>query len=486
MRLLFLFGLVLLPLQGRAAGMGYDEARLLLNRTGFAASENQVNEFAKLSREQAVERILRGARDMVVTAPPAWVNDPITPPRILHNLSPEERKTKRQEEIRKGIELRAWWLQEMIATPSPLTEKMTLFWHNHFVSSQQKVRYSKLMYQQNVLLRKYALGNFGELLHAVSKDPAMIVYLDSATNRKGHPNENFAREVMELFTLGEGHYTETDVKEAARAFTGWSIEPETGEFRWRPFFHDDGIKTVLHKSGNLEGDAVLDILLAQPDTADFIVAKMWREFIAPTPDPREVARIADQFRGSHYEIKIALRAILLSDAFYSQNNRALLIKSPVELVVGTLRQFDFSVPDALPFAFAAAQLGQNLFSPPNVKGWPGGEAWINSATLLARKQFLERLFRAQEMPQLMRTALKEKAKANGAGKLGMEQRERLVQAMEGIQFDADRWLSQFNVDPRAQAERLVLATAPVDRIDGHARGLELIREITRDPVYQLE
>jgi len=486
MRHFLLSALFLLAPGVNAAGMGFDDARLLLNRTGFAASQSEVNEFAGLSREQGVERILSGIRNTTVTAPPAWVNDPITPPRVLRNLSQEQRKAWRQDEIRKGIELRAWWLQEMIVTPSPLTEKMTLFWHNHFVSSQQKVKYSKLMYRQNVLLRKYALGNFGTLLHAVSRDPAMIIYLDSATNRRGHPNENFAREVMELFTLGEGHYTERDVKEAARAFTGWSIDPETGDFRWRPFFHDDGDKTVLGKTGDYDGDDVLNILLERPETAEFVVAKMWREFVSPAPDPKEVARIANQFRGSGYEIKVALRGMLLSEAFYSQNNRAALTKSPVELVVGTLRQFDFSVPDALPFAFTVAQLGQNLFSPPNVKGWPGGEAWITSATLLARKQFLDRLFRAQEMPRGVRTGMKGMGKPKAGGILGTEGRERFVRAMEGIQFDANRWLSQFNIDPRTQAVRLALASAPVDRIEENAHGLELIREITRDPVYQLE
>ncbi|HUL40904.1 MAG TPA: DUF1800 domain-containing protein [Burkholderiales bacterium] len=486
MRHFLLSALFLLAPGVNAAGMGFDDARLLLNRTGFAASQSEVNEFAGLSREQGVERILSGIRNTTVTAPPAWVNDPITPPRVLRNLSQEQRKAWRQDEIRKGIELRAWWLQEMIVTPSPLTEKMTLFWHNHFVSSQQKVKYSKLMYRQNVLLRKYALGNFGTLLHAVSRDPAMIIYLDSATNRRGHPNENFAREVMELFTLGEGHYTERDVKEAARAFTGWSIDPETGDFRWRPFFHDDGDKTVLGKTGDYDGDDVLNILLERPETAEFVVAKMWREFVSPAPDPKEVARIANQFRGSGYEIKVALRGMLLSEAFYSQNNRAALTKSPVELVVGTLRQFDFSVPDALPFAFTVAQLGQNLFSPPNVKGWPGGEAWITSATLLARKQFLGRLFRAQEMPRGVRTGMKGMGKPKAGGILGTEGRERFVRAMEGIQFDANRWLSQFNIDPRTQAVRLALASAPVDRIEENAHGLELIREITRDPVYQLE
>jgi uncharacterized protein (DUF1800 family) len=236
----------------------------------------------------------------------------------------------------------------MLATRSPLTERMTLFWHNHFVSSQQKVRYTRLMYEQNVLLRRHAVGNFGELLHAVSKDPAMVIYLDSASNRKGKPNENFAREVMELFTLGEGNYSEQDIKEAARAFTGWSVDPDSGEFMFRRPAHDDGVKTVLGRSGNFDGDAVLDILLAQPQTAEFIVSKLWREFVSPAPDAMEVKRIARMFRDNRYNIKVALRALLTADAFYAPQNRAVLIKSPVELIVGTLRQFRFETGEVTP------------------------------------------------------------------------------------------------------------------------------------------
>jgi uncharacterized protein (DUF1800 family) len=251
------------------------------------------------------------------------------------------------------------------------------------------------MYRQNVTLRAHALGNFGAFLHAIAKDPAMVVYLDSAQNRRGAPNENFAREVMELFTLGEGHYTEADVKEAARAFTGWSLDRETGTFVFRARLHDDGLKTVLGRTGRLDGDAVLDILLTRPETAEFIVAKLWREFVSPDPDPAEVARIARRFRDSGYEIKVALGALLTSDAFYLPANRGVLVKSPVELVVGTVRQLELAPESALPFAVAAAGMGQNLFSPPNVKGWPGGPAWINTTTLLARKQFLDRLTRSE-------------------------------------------------------------------------------------------
>jgi uncharacterized protein (DUF1800 family) len=198
---------------------------------------------------------------------------------------------------------------------------------------------------------------------------------------------------MELFTLGEGHYG-AGREGGARAFTGWSLERETGTFVFRPRIHDEGTKTVLAQTGRFDGDAVLDILLARPETAVFVTTKMWREFVSPDPDSAEVARIARRFRESDYDIKTALREILTSDAFYAPANRAVLVKSPVELVVGTLRQLDLAPGTALPFAVAAAGMGQNLMSPPNVKGWPGGEVWINTTTLLARKQYLDRVTRA--------------------------------------------------------------------------------------------
>src|SRR5262249_34183614 len=359
--------------------------------------------------------------------------------------------------VREGLELRGWWVREMLVTPSPLTERMTLFWHNHFVSAQPKVRVSHLMYRQNATLRAYALGNFGAFLHAIAKDPAMVVYLDSRPNRGGAPNENFAREVMELFTLGEGHYTEADVKEAARAFTGWSLDRETGAFMFRPRLHDDGIKTVLGHSGRLDGDAVLDILLARPETAEFVVAKLWREFISPDPDPAEVARIARRFRASNYEIKVALSALLTSDAFYASANRGVLVKSPIELVVGTLRQLELAPDGAVPFAVAAAGMGQNLFSPPNVKGWPGGEAWINTTTLLARKQFLDRVTRSEAGGSLAMMTMAAAGAAEAAPKRALSAQgapdddkvraqrflRQVDRALASIDFDSARWLAQF-------------------------------------------
>lgn len=464
--------------------MGYDEARLLLVRTSYAASEREVARFAQLDRVQAVERLLAGAVTGARTPPPAWVDERIVPPRELRAMSQEERKAELATMFRRGVELREWWLGEMLTTPWPLTETMTLFWHNHFVSSQQKVRHPQLMYRQNVLLRRHALGNFGELLHAIARDPAMVIYLDSASNRKGQPNENFAREVMELFALGEGHYAERDIKEAARAFTGWSIDPGTGEFVFRRAWHDEGVKTVLGVTGNLDGDAVLDILLARPETAEFIVAKLWREFVSPQPDPAEVRRIARVFREARYDVKAALGALLTSDAFYAEQNRGTLVKSPVDLIVGTLRQFNFTTGELTPFAFAAIRLGQNLFAPPNVKGWAGGEAWINSTTLLARKALLERLFRGEEMRLVPAAMAGERTR--GAGRVGPDARERLARAMAEVRFDAERWFAQFTSKDAAAVVRLVLPIAPVNPPATGASGLELIRQVTQDPAYQLK
>lgn len=481
------------PIVTHAAPMGPEDARHLLNRAGFGANPREIAAYAQLGRGEAVDRLLAGTRTTATTPGPDWVKEPITPPRVLRNASQEERRAFQAEEIRRGFDLRAWWIGEMLATPSQLTERMTLFWHNHFVSSQQKVRYTRLMYEQNVLLRRHATGNFGALLHAASKDPAMVIYLDAASNRKGKPNENFAREVMELFTLGEGHYTEHDIREAARAFTGWSVDLDTADFRFRPFLHDDGPKTVLGRTGNFDGDAVLDILLAQGATAEFVVAKLWREFVSPDPNPAEVTRIAARFRGARYDIKVALRALLLSDAFWSAENRAALVKSPVDLVVGTMRSLDFRVGDALPLALVVAGLGQNLFAPPNVKGWPGGEAWINSSTLLARKQFAERIFRAEETP---RSALAEMGRRNGDGdfarvrgfaRMGEEGRARFVRALSEIQFDPQRWVGQFPSEAtHADMIRALAPREPVNAIPIDADVRELVRRVALDPVYQLK
>jgi len=495
------------PAASAPSPMGFDDARHLLVRTGFGPTEAEVRAYAGLTREQAVTKLLRDTRTTAGTPPPDWTAEttPLRYPRP-EDATPEERKAFQRLQVRHGLELRAWWVQEMLATPSPLTERMTLFWHNHFVSSQQKVRFARLMYTQNATLRANALGNFGTLLHAASKEPAMLIYLDVAQSRKGQPNENFAREVMELFTLGEGQYTEQDIKEAARAFTGWSLDRDTGQYLFRPGIHDTGVKTVLGRSGRFDGDAVLDVILAQPQTAEYITAKLWREFVSADPDPREVKRIAQVFRGQDYDVKAALRGLLLSDAFWATDNRGTLVKSPVELVVGTLRQLEVAPGSALPFAVASSGMGQNLFSPPNVKGWPGGETWINSNTLLARKQFLDRLARTDDAPLPMAMmamageplAAQEKATVasqdvQDEDKLRAQRfAQQMDRGLRNVPFDAAQWVARRpGTTPEAKlqaAQALLLPLAPVtaDRPHGDVDAVAFVRATLLDPAYQLK
>src|SRR3954468_3342643 len=458
-----------LPLVGQAA-MGPEEARHLLARTGFEARFTDIEAYAPLTREAAVQRMLDGARASARTPFPEgtleWV-----PPRRFRDAGPEERMRLRQQLIERGLALKAWWIGEMLETDSPLTERMTLFWHNHFTSSLQKVRSSALMARQNELLRRHALGSFGALLHAASKDPAMLVYLDGARSRRGQPNENFAREVMELFTLGEGRYTELDVKEAARAFTGWSIDPDSADYRGRPMLNEETEKRVLGYFGNWRGEDILDMLLADPATAEFLVAKLWKEFVSPQPDAREVTRIAALYRQSGYQTKLAVRELLLCPAFWAPENRGSLVKSPVELVVGTLREFGVRVPQPMPFAFLLRTLGEDLFSPPNVKGWPGGESWINSSTLLARKQFTERLLRVDEsriVPSMSDTR-----------EAAQPMRRRFMQAIDQLEFSSAAWRAGFrdreDLIPLTLLALPALAKASLDP-----------RELVADPVYQLK
>ena len=492
----------------------YDDARHLLNRAGFGATESEIRRTIGVTREQAARNLLDNVRTSPVTPPPAWTAEAgaLRYPRRGENATEAEKKMFQQEQIREGLELRGWWVGEMLSTPSPLTERMTLFWHNHFVSSQQKVKLAELMYRQNATLRANALGSFADLLHAIARDPAMVIYLDNAQNRKGSPNENFAREVMELFTLGEGHYTEHDIKEAARAFTGWSLDRQTGQFVFRRFIHDGGEKTVLGRTGKLDGDQVLDILLGEPATAAFITRKLWREFVSLDPDEAAIRRIAQRFRDSRYDIKVALYGLFTSDAFYASENRGVLVKSPIDLVVGTLRQFDIKPGDATPFAVAAASMGQNLFAPPNVKGWPGQETWITASTLLARKQFLERLFRGDETSSRMLPGAnaqgtltanagtmgavpKQAIQAQGALDPEKARQIRFMRAMErgvsSVQFESGLWLTQFDASRGTRsrsgaASRLLLATAPQSVPDASSEPLALVRALVLDAAYQLK
>jgi uncharacterized protein (DUF1800 family) len=266
---------------------------------------------------------------------------------------------------------------------------MTLFWHNHFATSIAKVQRTTLMFDQNRLLREHALGKFGPFLLAMSKDTAMLHWLDSNSNVKAHPNENYARELMELFSLGVGHYTEKDIREAARAFTGWHTDGDAYEFN--PKFHDDGEKTVLGQKGNWNGDDVVRIVLGREDAARFLVRKLYRSFISEQEEPPDslLEPLADSFRQSDYDIGALMRTLLSSRHFFSAYAFRRRIKSPVEFVLGAVRATVGGQVLQQVLVGRLEAMGQQLFAPPNVKGWRGAQAWLSTSTVLARDNFAQ-------------------------------------------------------------------------------------------------
>jgi len=276
-----------------------------------------------------------------------------------------------------------WWAQRMLTTKRPLEEKMALFWHGHFATSDDKVRDYRKLVQQLALFRTHAAGNFRDLLIGVAKDPAMLVYLDAGENVKGNPNENFGREILELFTMGVGNYKETDIREAARAFTGWTND--SLKFVVKPELHDDGEKTFLGRRGKFDGVDVIDIILEQDVTARFIASKLYRYFVREDPSPELVASLGKVLKENTYAIAPLLTTMFLSRDFYSPPSYGTQIKNPVHLVVSTYRKLGLTeIPGIPDFNSTTRDLGQELFHPPNVAGWEGGRSWITPALLLQR------------------------------------------------------------------------------------------------------
>jgi len=344
----------------------------LLRRAGFGGSWQQVQEAVRKSPQEVLDDLFR---------PPAKLAD-----------FDRESESLAQSVLATGDskQLAAWWLHRMVFSPAPLIEKMTLFWHGHFATSAEKVNDAELMYLQNQLFRRNALGNFAQLVQEVSKDPAMLIYLDSATNRKGHPNENYARELMELFTLGEGNYTERDVQQLARCFTGWEIRRK--RFRFNPYQFDEGEKILFDKRGTFTGEQAVEIVLERPQMPTFIVRKLFQFFVCDEPAPPDVLLepLARRFRETGFNVHDLVRHILGSQLFFSPLAIGKKVRSPVDLVVGLLRNLE-GTANLFLLAQACEKMGQALFFPPNVKGWDGGRRWINSATLVARANFVHAL-----------------------------------------------------------------------------------------------
>jgi uncharacterized protein (DUF1800 family) len=297
--------------------------------------------------------------------------------------------------------LRAHWISHIAQEPSFLREKMTLFWHGHFAC---QCTTETAAHQYLNIIRQNALGSFKKLLHSIAKSPAMILFLNNQQNRKERPNENFSRELMELFTMGRGTYQEQDVREGARAFSGWTTDNQ-GTFVFRENLHDFGKKTFLGKSGNFNGEDIIDIILEQEETPYFLASKLYRYFVNEVPDKMIIAQIARQIRSDNYDLTSVMHFIFTSDFFYDKQHRGTRIKTPVELLVQVCRLFDVQFIDAGDLAFLQKALGQLLFEPPNVAGWQGGRAWINNSTLMLRLNLVRYLINQERFDHAVSTPL---------------------------------------------------------------------------------
>ena len=378
--------------------------RYLFSRAGFGATPAELDEATGKALHKTVRRLLKDSES-------------VEPLRVVE---PDESNSKKQlkglvrdgqldkqmlkERIRENAEkvrdLNLQWLDRMATGPAALREKMALFWHGHFAC--RTVGRNPLFTQQYAnTLRQHALGHFGDLLLGVSKEPAMLQFLNNQQNRKNAPNENFAREVMELFTLGHSSssrrsYSERDIKEAARAFTGWQFTPE-GQFMFRERVHDEGEKTLFGRTGAFKGEDVIAMLLENRQTARFITAKIYRFFVNEAEDKKRVDQLAEQFYTSNYDIAALMETIFTADWFYDPKNRGAHIKSPVELLAGLRHTLGVRFEQPQAQIFVQRTLGQILFYPPNVAGWPGGKNWIDSSSLLFRMQLPNYVLKAADV-----------------------------------------------------------------------------------------
>lgn len=496
----------------RPAAFGYEQARHLLWRAGFGGTPQQIQTLVSWGPEKSVDYLLDAEKiDAEAVKPDQFDRDIKRPPTAqeqreiaaarrardevaIANIQRirEERDRRDRVQVR---DMQRWWLRRMISTPRPLEEKMTLFLHGHFATSNTSVENSYHMFQQNMLFREHALGNFGELLFRIIRDPAMIAYLNNNQSRKGRPNENLAREIMELFSLGIGNYTERDIKEGARALTGYTFEDDTFVFRRND--HDTGGKTILGSSGNIDGDGFVKIILEQRACARFMARKLYKYFAADIPpleaaendknlDPSMKAAIADLagvMLSGRYAFKPVLRRLFLSEHFYDPAIRNQQIKGPVQLVVGAVRSLNTPVRDLGILTDALDLMGQRLFMPTSVKGWDGGRAWINTSTLFVRQNILAFLLTGKK-PQGY-DAMADAEKFDPAPLL-----EELSKADPGAEKDIGKvidYLLRFTLGSAPSEARSDLQRFAAERGAGATRDMitGMLLLITAMPEYQL-
>ena len=350
---------------------------LLLRRAGFGASPAELDRYAGLGVEATIDELLH----------PERVQEDFDA--LLADLSGHLLDLQNLEDVQ------TWWLYRMVRSRRPLVEKLTLFWHGHFAVANAKVANPQAMHNHLALLRERGLGSYRDLLLGVSRDPAMLIWLDGNTNRKNAPNENYGRELLELFTLGVGNYSEADVASAARAFTGWNLDD--GQFLFNKNQHDFGPKTFLGQTGPFDGGDIVDIVVGQRATAERITRKLFAFFAYPNPAPLILEPFVKAYLDSGADIRAVVGAILRSDAFFSDESRYGHIKSPVEFAIGAIRTLGAQARERGLIAMLRS-MGQDVLNPPNVAGWAGGRAWINSSTLLERFNFAARLATARGEP----------------------------------------------------------------------------------------
>lgn len=461
----------------------------LLWRAGFGGTWEDAVALADLGLDGAVNRLVDFSPSTNLSAPECAAL-PLESPAAFEQrmrLLPDERD--RQEERNRRAEresakikaLKIWWLGRMRASapfgeaPPPLEEKLALFWHSHFASGfGDKIPSAYPLWRQNQTFRALAMSPFPNQLEALIRDPAMLVWLDNASSHRNHPNENFAREIMELFSLGVGNYTEKDVKEAARALTGYSLSHEDWTFLFRADAHDGGGKEFLGRAGNFRGEDIIAIICGQPATADFMARKFLEYFVCTQPEPDLVRSVADLYRSSGYQLRDVLHALFRSGWFYSEPARNAVVKSPVVLAVGALKSMRTPLPPDDLLLGALRVMGQDLFVPPDVNGWPGGAEWINSNTLLVRYNFANFLMHGVS-PDEFKTYDRQSADRTGNRRQFMKEQRNPA---------AVNWQPKAQLEESGAARRMLTATDIVDHFIRQFLQREPSREL-RDALIQL-
>ena len=456
-------------------------AEHLLNRAGFGARELEIQRAVLAGPEAVVAELLAGGTraDDPYFAERLARSDGGMQERIdrlperFRDLDRDARRDMardlRRDDAAQLIDYTAAWIEDMVAGRSPLVDRTALFWHGYFTSSQQDVKSSYNLIQQHEFLRANALGSFRDLVHGIARQPAMLEYLDNNSNKKKSPNENFARELLELFTLGEGHYTEEDVKEVARAFTGWT--EDDGEFEYKSRWHDTGKKTVLGERGKFDGDDVIDVILAHEACPPHVARALLSYFEGVEPGPERLGEYAAHLRATDYDVAAFLEKLFLDPHFYSDAVVGARISGPIDFVVGTNRRLAVPMPAAI-LGASARLLGQRLFHPPNVKGWDGGESWITTSTLMQRGNVAGLMLGVVEFDDVLRVETELMLAADDAAMMAddelmasgdgdeMSSFEPAKPKLDGAMRDLDgllsRWRPRLNLS--ARVDRLGLET----------------------------